>query len=933
MQKSVVESSIFRNVGKIIIFFGISLLCFIWIGLYYKIQSEKELELQNAGKEAANLARAFEEHTLRTTKSADQTVLFLKYQYQQEGRAINIRNYLREGRFAGQPFVQLGIIDESGELVATSNVPNAAISLADREHFWVHRDTDSRQLFISKPIFGRSSGKWAIQMTRRINKPDGSFGGVAVVSVDPFYFSEFFKQIDLGKNSVIVLIGRDGIVRARQSGYNTDIGQDLTQSVLTEKLKSSNIGTYSAKSPVDGITRIYSYRALSAYPLIVSVGIDQEVVLQAVNQRASVYYWVACAVSLVIFGFIWLLLGIAKKQERTEKELRKTRDNLALDVEQQTQELIEANSELQKFNQDLEEEIAERMQAEESLREKEEALSLAAELANLGPWEYSPERGLFEFGDEFYAIYGTSVAREGRFMTPEVYAREFVHPEDAHVVATEISKDAPLPYQFEHRIIRRDGEVRTIIVRRNVIQDAEGKVLKRYGANQDITERVRVEDALRQQADLIRHMAYFDALTDLPNRVQLNEWLGKEMKRARKGAASGVLLFIDLDELKMVNDTYGHTCGDELIITAGRRIVAEVGDKEFVARVGGDEFIVILPGKSDKRQIDEIVGGLMKVLGQKYESFGTNFHMTASIGIATYPADGDTAEELIKNADNAMYAAKREGKNCWRFYTALMQTEAYEKMHLTNSLRYALDRGEFSLHYQPQLLAATGAVIGMEALLRWNSAEHGSVPPVQFIPVAEQSGLIHPIGKWVLDEACRFAHRLAEQGWGKIRVAVNISAKQLVADDFIAIVRGAVEAAGIQPQQLELEITESVLMASLEEATDKLAELKALGVSLSLDDFGTGYSSLTYLRTFPVKTLKIDKSFIDMIATDADVAKIIGSIIGMAHVLNMTVVAEGVETEQQLVYLTGNGCDCIQGYIFSRPLPETDAVKFLAAHS
>ena len=262
-----------------------------------------------------------------------------------------------------------------------------------------------------------------------------------------------------------------------------------------------------------------------------------------------------------------------------------------------------------------------------------------------------------------------------------------------------------------------------------------------------------------------------------------------------------------------------------------------------------------------------------------------------------------------------------------------MQTEAYEKVNLTNSLRYVIERGELSLQYQPQVLVERNAVIGFEALLRWNSPEYGNVSPLRFIPLAEQSGLIHPIGQWVLQEACLFARRLIDQGWEKIHVAVNISSKQLAADNFIAIVRDAIENAGIEPRQLELEITESVLMASLEDATYKLAELKVLGVRLSLDDFGTGYSSLTYLRTLPVTTLKIDKSFIDMIATDEDMAQIIGSIIDMAHILDMMVVAEGVETEQQLNYLTGKGCDGIQGYIFSRPLPEEMTQAFLSDHS
>lgn len=585
--------------------------------------------------------------------------------------------------------------------------------------------------------------------------------------------------------------------------------------------------------------------------------------------------------------------------------------------------------------------ITARMQADKVRRQQEEALlasrnklAMAAGLANLGPWEYNPGTGLFEFGDEFYAVYGTDVAREGRFMSVEDYIRKFVHPEEAWMFEDEkkfLSSGEQLnSSDVGHRIIRRDGAVRNIIVRRNVFRDADGKIIKAYGTNQDITERVLVEEERYKQAETIKRMAYFDSLTGLANRHHFNEWLNREMERARRGEASGVILFIDLDDLKMVNDTYGHTCGDKIIITAGARIADGVGKEAFVARIGGDEFVVVLPGMYDEKEINESARKISKSLGRKQEIFGTHFHMAASIGIASYPVDGDTTEEVVKNADNAMYAAKKSGKNCWRFYTAAMQSEAYKKMRLTAGLRYALERGEFLLLYQPQILTSERTVIGFEALLRWNSPEYGIVAPIQFVPLAEQSGLIYSIGQWVLREACQFARRLADQGWGGVHVAVNISSKQIAADNFIAVVRSAMKEAGIQAHQLELEITESLLMTSLEEGTIKLDKLKNLGVHLSLDDFGTGFSSLTYLRRLPVETLKIDKSFIDMITTDAQGAKIIGSIISMAHTINMKVVAEGVETAQQFEYLAGHGCDRIQGYIFSQPVPEAEAIKLLS---
>jgi len=582
-------------------------------------------------------------------------------------------------------------------------------------------------------------------------------------------------------------------------------------------------------------------------------------------------------------------------------------------------------------------EIAERKQLETVLLDSRNMMILAAGLANLGVWEYDLEKKLYQFNDEFYAVYGTNVAREGQYMSFDTYVRKFVHPEDIWMFEGErqtyLSVGNVPPKDVEHRIIRRDGVVRNILVRRSNIKDANGEVIKIYGTNQDITDALQVDAERKKQAKTIKYMAYFDSLTGLANRHSLNEWLKNEMERARSGKAVGSILFIDLDDLKLINDTYGHSYGDKIIYTAGNRIRDRVDKNAFVSRIGGDEFVVILPGAYDRENVRNLVQQINKSIGKEQEIFGGQFHMTASIGIAFYPDDGDNVEELIKNADNAMYAAKKESKDSWRFYTEKMQIDAYEKMRLTGSLRHALERNELSLVYQPQISTIDRKLIGFEVLLRWNSPEYGNVSPMQFIPLAEQYGLINRIGMWVLREACQFARRLSEQGGSDVRVAVNISSKQIAVDDFIVGVCNAVNAAEIDPQQLELEITESVLIQSMEDAIGKLVHLKKFGVKLSLDDFGTGFSSLTYLRQLPAETVKIDKSFIDMITTDVQGAKIIASIIHMAHAIDMKVVAEGVETEAQLEYLIDNDCDIIQGYIFSCPIVETAAMKFLADNS
>lgn len=425
------------------------------------------------------------------------------------------------------------------------------------------------------------------------------------------------------------------------------------------------------------------------------------------------------------------------------------------------------------------------------------------------------------------------------------------------------------------------------------------------------------------------HQAFHDGLTDLPNRDFLNKRLNEEMNRARKGEAAGAVMFIDLDDLKTVNDHFGHTSGDSVIIAAAQDIVRSVGEDAFVARVGGDEFIVILPGVAELRPIAKVADRLVGEIRREFEVGGQNIQMSSSVGVTLYPDDGDLAEEILKNADVAMYAAKSSGKNCWRFYEPEMTKDAYEKMVLTNSLRKALENGELGLHYQPLICMNSKSVVGFEALLRWNSPQHGRVPPCCFIPLAEQSGLILAIGEWVIGEACRFARTLSTMGRSEVYVAVNVSPRQLVAEDFVETVHRCINEAGIQSGQIEIEITENVFIESLEKSTRKLAELSSFGVRLSLDDFGTGFSSLTYLRNLPVSTLKVDKTFIDKISEDRVQEGFIRSIIDMAHVLGLNVVAEGVETELQLAKLAEFGCDYVQGYLFSRPVSREEALRFM----
>jgi len=445
----------------------------------------------------------------------------------------------------------------------------------------------------------------------------------------------------------------------------------------------------------------------------------------------------------------------------------------------------------------------------------------------------------------------------------------------------------------------------------------------------------------RQAEDRVRQLAYFDDITGLPNRAFFKERLTQALELARRHERKLALLFLDLDNFKRINDTLGHSTGDILLNEVAKRLLVNLrvsdailqgkptADSKDVARLGGDEFIVLLGEIRQPTDAGLVATRLLESLARPVSLAGHDVTVTASIGVAVYPDDGETAETLLKNADMAMYFAKREGRNGFQFFTEAMNAAALKRLTTENLLRQALERGELSLHYQPQIDVAAGTLSGMEALLRWNSAELGPISPADFIPLAEETGLILPIGEWVLRTACAQAKAWRDAGASLPRVAVNVSVRQFAQDRFPALVEAVLRETGLEPQALELEITESVLMKDGAAALDTLRELKKLGVQLAIDDFGTGYSSLSYLKQFPIDRLKIDRAFVCAVNTDPQDRAITTAVIAMADSMNLSVTAEGVETADQLQFLKTRNCAEVQGYYLSRPLPAGDAERFL----
>jgi diguanylate cyclase (GGDEF)-like protein/PAS domain S-box-containing protein len=490
-----------------------------------------------------------------------------------------------------------------------------------------------------------------------------------------------------------------------------------------------------------------------------------------------------------------------------------------------------------------------------------------------------------------------------------------VHPEDRGRVETAVLSAPGQEMATEFRYTTAEGQQRQVRLRSYPVLDSRGAVIRRAGIAHDITE-------AKQQEERIQHLAYHDVLTGLPNRTLVFDRLAHGLAHAQRAKAALAVMFLDLDRFKTINDTLGHWAGDQLLRQVAERLREALRAEDTVARLGGDEFLVVLEDLNELGHVAHVAEKILRAHEAPFELGGQELHVTMSLGVAIYPRDAADAQTLLKYADTALYKAKAAGRNTYRFFSPEMDLQAHQQLRLENDLRRALERDEFELHYQPQFDLATGQVLGAEALLRWRHPLRGLVPPNDFIPLAEDTGLILPIGVWVLNEACRQARQWLDRlGPAQpFRMAVNLSARQLQRAGLVDQVSEALVNSGLPPEALELEITESSIMEDPNQALALLQALKGLGVELSVDDFGTGYSSLAYLKRFPIDRLKIDRSFIAGIETDSDAAAIVEAIVAMAHKLKLRALAEGVETPAQRDFLATLGCDEAQGYLFGRPI-------------
>jgi diguanylate cyclase (GGDEF)-like protein/PAS domain S-box-containing protein len=579
---------------------------------------------------------------------------------------------------------------------------------------------------------------------------------------------------------------------------------------------------------------------------------------------------------------------------------------------------------LEARRQELADELAERARVQAKLEQSEERLERALEGANLALWDADLDAGTIYLSEQWMRMLGERPAPAVTNLE-EVYER--VHPEDRprmQQAARDVVKGVIPEYHEEYRIRSAAGQWVWVQSRGKVVaRDEHGRALRMTGTNADVTQR-------RQAEQRIQYLATRDALTDLPNTALLTDRIEQAIAAAQRDKTWVALLYVDLDRFKNTNDSLGQRVGDALLRAVAGRLKVVLRKEDSLGRHGGDEFIALLPSLSGQREAASIAYKILAALGRPFEIEGHALHVSASIGIAMYPSDGRDAATLLKSADTAMYHAKDAGGNKAQFFAARMRELAQHRHLIETHLRTALANDELALNYQPLFDLTTEQAVGVEALLRWNNPTLGPVPPRDFIPVAEDSGLIVPIGQWVLAEACRQTRRWHDAGHRDLRVAVNVSVRQFRRKGFCDVVQSALAHSGLSPRHLELEITESVLMEHSQKSIAELEALGGLGVRLCIDDFGTGYSGLSYLKRLPVHRLKIDQSFVRDIARDPNDAAIVSAVIALSRSLGLKVTAEGVETDAQMRFLLGHACNEAQGYYFSAPVPAEQVERVLA---
>ena len=863
----------------IIVLLGICALgTYVGFGLLWLSQSyDREIEFAQRSQE--NLAKVLESHARSTLDKVDTVLL-----------ASQLRlNTVLPGESAGPTAINaalaryLSLIDESqslrvanrdGHFIFDASGEIASAIITDRDYFLRNKSINDGRLVISKPLFARITKNWVITLSRRINDKHGEFAGLVQAAVRAEHFASFYATLKLGPTHTITLLDEQLRLIARYPAVPDKLGQVIDSATLRRLVDGGKgmDGLYTTHSGIDGVERLYALRKVGDYPLYVLVGRGTDDYLDNWYQQRKWGIISALVLILVISG--WIVVWL------------RTYDNARSLARGMTQ-------------------------AYETTMQRTRAL-----LDSLPDpaWLTDREQRMIAVNEAYCDISGH---REDEILGR---TNEEIWPQDTALALVQQDAKALNSRQQQRREASQEvasGDRRHFEYISTPVLDKSGQLAGVAGVARDITQ-------LHENQQRIRYLAEHDILTDLPNRAMLGNSMSHALANVVGEQAQLALLFLDLDHFKFVNDTLGHETGDQLLLQVAQRMRDCLDERDTITRQGGDEFAVLLQGFNNLSRVAVIARRLINSINQPFVIAGDELLIGTSIGISIYPQDGADIGSLLKNADTAMYQAKGAGGNTYRFFAPEMNARISERVALENSLRRAVAGQEFRLHYQPQVDGASGRLIGMEALIRWQHPEQGEIPPARFIPVAEESNLINSIGEWVLREACRQSADWIRRGLPPVVVAVNLSAVQLRQSYLTEQVAGILAESGLNPCWLELEITESAFIRDTERIIETLSALKKLGIKLSVDDFGTGYSSLGYLKRLPFDRIKIDQSFVRDLPHNEDDIAITRAIIGIANSLRKEVIAEGVEQEEQRQCLLAEGCTLMQGYHFGRPMPPAD---------
>ncbi len=852
-----------RRLRNPVVIFGIVIVLLCWVGACLLVFAERAEATRAAIERGDTAARLFEKDIISLLKGIDSIMLLLRQAYEDDPKHFDLIGLARKTGLGSDVPTEISLVTSDGYLTQrTTGVLPAPIYLGDRLHFQAQIDAKKDDLFIGTPIIQRTTGQPAIQVSRRLRTADGGFAGILSGQLDPAFVEQFSRTLKLGPGSNIAVRGFDGVLRASYGFVEAPTRQTA---VMANAIARARDGYVWGGGQADGVRRLVTYRTVSGYPLVMTIGEAEAHIFENTNRQALIYFGIATALTLLTVFFIATIVQRQSTLERLNRHFDAALGNMS-----QGLSMYDGDHRLVVWNNRF------------------------VQLYNFPP-EFV-KRGL-PFKEVIDYLVATGAIKE----QPDRYiARRAEQLESAKI--------------FSAQFVLDDG--RTIAVINHAMANG-GWV----STHEDITDRKNSEIRIEQ-------LAHFDGLTGLANRNLFKERLEAALSRNRRLGTEFAVFLLDLDRFKAVNDTLGHQAGDKLLKGVAQRIKATCGEADIAARLGGDEFAVIArPGNGNLlHRAAFLAARLIEAISAPDEIAGRPVVVGCSIGVALVPAHGERIDEILRNADLALYRSKSEGRNCFQIYSAQMKAEADRRSALEIDLREAIWGDQLEVHYQPIVDIVSRRVVSVEALARWNHPTRGPISPTEFIPVAEQTGLIVELGNWIMLQACRDATLMPSH----IKVAVNLSPVQFAESNIVEWASFALADSGLPAERLEFEITEGVLLEDTERNLNSLRELKAMGISIALDDFGVGYSSLAYLTKFPFDKVKIDKSFIDALDR-TETSAVISSIVELANSLNLAILAEGIETEEQRKRVRSLGIKFGQGFLFAEPVP-LDRLMFNVTH-